>query len=149
MKQVTVRFPEVGYERLVRLCTRYGVTIRGVFEAATLISLEDEVDPVRHDGQVSIWEVAARLERSPEYRQARRHRITTAMDDDVLARLRHSCDRFGVSQNAALALVVLPWPEDCSEAGVAYRRENLQRIIERARQLDFSHRTRATVSASV
>lgn len=141
MKQVTLRFPEVGYERLLRLCGRYGVTIRGTFEAAAMISLEDEIDPERHDEQVAMWAVARRLEASEAFRAVPRHKLVIAMDDEVHLRLQDACRRFGVSQNAALGLVVVPWPEESPEACVDYRRANLQRIIERARRLDFLRRS--------
>lgn len=141
MRQVTLRFPEVGYERLLRMCARYGVSIRAIFEAAAMISLEDESDPDRHDPQVAIWAVARRLEASEAFRAAPRHKIVVAMDDDLHRRLQEACARFGVSQNAALGLVVLPWPEESPKGSVEYRRGNLSRIVERARRLDFLRRS--------
>lgn len=64
MKQVTVRIPDIGHERLLRLCGRYGVSGQAVFEAALAISLEDELDPDRTEMQVAIWGVARDLEES-------------------------------------------------------------------------------------
>lgn len=140
MRQITLRFPEVGYARLLRLCGRYGVSIRAIFESATIISLEDEHDPERHDPQVAMWDVARRLEASEAFRTAPRHKLVIRMDDHVFADFQTTCQRFGVSQNAALALVVMPWPEESPEDCLRYRRENLSRIVEQARLLDFVRR---------
>lgn len=139
-KQITLRFPEVGYERLLRLCERYGVTIRGLFEAATLVSLEDEADPARRDGQLAIWDVARCLEASDAFRVAPRHKIVVTMDKDIFERLKAACRRFGVSQNAALALVVMPWPTESPPECVEHRRQNISRIVDQARRLDFGRR---------
>lgn len=138
--QITLRFPEVGYERLMRLCERHGVTIRAFFEATTLVALEDEADPERHDAQVAMWGVARLLEASEAFRAAPRHKQVVTMDQDVFVRFQGACRRFGVSQNAALGLVVMPWPEKTPAECIEYRRNNLHRIVERARRLDFLRR---------
>lgn len=133
--------PEVGYQRLACLSERYGVTFRGVFEAATVISFEDEFDPGRRDMQLAIWRVAGRLERSPEFRRGPKRKVIARLCDGLADRLADGCRRHGVSQNAALSLIVMPWPEEDTEMFRRYRRDNLERIIRRAREIDFRHRS--------
>lgn len=141
MRQITLRFPAVGTRHLQVLCLRHGITIRGLFEAATMISLEDELDPDRSEMQVALWGVARLLERSEAYRTKERDRIVIYFRKSLADQLRESCERFGVSQNAALALVVLPWPEGAgTDIPQEYRRQTLERIVERARYLDFTRR---------
>lgn len=141
VKQITLRLPEVGYQRLKMLSERYGVSFRGIFEAATTISIQDEADPVRRESQLEIWRVAVRLDQSPEFRRGPRRKIIARLDDDLAAALAASCCRHGVSQNAALGLVVMPWPAEDTETFHRYRAANLDRIIRLARDLDFRHRT--------
>lgn len=150
MKQVTVRIPEIGRERLLRLCGRYGVSAQALFEAAVNISLEDELDPDRTDEQQAIWAIAARLEKSGAiWGGQERQKMAIRMDDCLFGRFSDACQRFGVSANAALALVVMPWPEEHYEVSVRYRTENLHRIIERARQIDFVRRNRRLTGPAV
>lgn len=141
VKQVTLRLPEIGYERLVCLSQRYGVSFRGIFEAATTISMRDEVDPDRREMQLSIWAVAKRLEDSPEFRQEPRRKIIARLSDDLAEALAESCARFGVSQNAALGLIIMPWPAEDTETFRAYRAANIDRIVNLAREFDFRRRT--------
>jgi len=143
VKQVTLRLPEIGYRRLVSLSQRYGVSFRGIFEAATTISIADETDPERRDMQLEIWQVAKRLEDSPEFRAGPRRKVIARLDDTLAAALAESCERFGVSQNAALGLIVMPWPAEDTETFHRYRAVNIDRIIELARELDFRRRTMA------
>lgn len=140
VKQVTLRLPEIGYQRLTCLSRRYGLSFRSIFEAATTISMRDEADPERRDAQLAIWAVAKRLEESPGFRQEPRRKIIARLDDDLAAALAESCARFGVSQNAALGLVIMPWPAEDTETFRAYRAANLDRIINLARELDFRRR---------
>lgn len=143
MKSVTLRIPEVGRRRLEMLCRSHGVTQQGLFEAATIIALEDELDPDHTEVQVAIWRMARRLEESGALWGGKdRHRLAIMMDDCLFARLEDACQRFGVSRNAALGLVVMPPPEEDVEVAERYRVENLHRIIERARALDFERRLR-------
>jgi hypothetical protein len=138
---ITLRFPEVGRQRLLTLCARFGVSQQAVFEAATLIALEDELDPDHTDEQVAIWRIARRLEQSGAmWGGLERHRLAIRMDDDAAARLEDACQRFGVSKNAALGLVVMPPPSEDWEVAERYRDENLHRIVERARRIDFNRR---------
>lgn len=141
MKTVTLRIPKVGRDRLFKLCRTHGVTMQGMFEAATLIALEDELDPDHTDTQVAIWQIARLLEESGAlWGGSERHRLSIKMDDCTFAQLQEACRRFGVSHNGALGLVVMPWPEEHEEVSAQYRAENLHRIIDRARQLDFDRR---------
>jgi len=141
VKQVTLRLPEVAYQRLVYLSQHFGVTFRGVFEAAASISFQDEFDPERREMQLEIWRVAKRLEESPQFRQGPRRKIIARLDDELAATLAASCERHRVSQNAALGLVVMPWPEEDTETFRLYRATNLERIIRLARDLDFRRRS--------
>lgn len=141
VKQITLRVPEIGYQRLRCLSQRFGVTCRGIFEAATIISLEDELDPERCEVQLEIWQVAKRLEESAEFRQEPRHKIIARLDDTLAATLAESCTRHGVSQNAALGLIIMPWPEEDTDTFHRYRSANLDRIIRLARDLDFRRRS--------
>ena len=140
VKQVTLRLPEVGYQRLKMLSERYGISFRGIFEAATTISIQDEFDPKRRDLQLEIWKIAARLERSPEFRQGPRRKVIARLDDALGEALAESCARHGVSQNAALGLIVMPWPAEDSETFHQHRQANIERIIRLARDLDFRRR---------
>lgn len=143
VKQVTLRIPEVGHQRLLKLCRTCGVSKQAIFEAATQIALEDERDPERTDVQVAIWGIARRLENDGAlWGGKNRRRLSIAMEDDLFARLEAACDRFGVSRNAALGLVVMPPPEEDWEVARRYRDENLHRIVERARRIDFERRLR-------
>lgn len=143
MKQVTLRIPLTGHERLLKLCRSHGVSKQGVFEAATQIALEDELDPDHTETQVAIWQVARRLEESGALWGGKdRQRLSVNLDDCMFARLADACRRFGVSHNGALSLVVMPWPEEDFEVSARYRAENLHRIIGRARELDFERRLR-------
>lgn len=140
MRQFTLRFPQEGYDRLVKLCSREGVGIRALFEAATMIALEDEQDE-HHDMQVAIWGIARDLAQSDVYLYAPRvHRLAIKFEDELLAQFQCACRRFGVTQNAALALVVMPWPESGKQIPADYCRDNLRRILERARHLAFTRR---------
>lgn len=149
MKQVTLRFPEVGFDRLMRLCERHGLSIRALFEAATLVALEDEADPERHQSQVNMWSVVARLQASEAFRAVPRHKLVVAMDDDIFEAFHAACERFGVSQNAALGLVVMPWPEETPQECIDYRRGNVARIVERARRLEFLRKRGISSDASL
>jgi hypothetical protein len=141
MKQVTLRLPDAGHQRLLKLCRDHGVSKQAVFEAATLTALEDELDPDHTDTQVAIWRIAARLEQSGALWGGRdRRRLAIRMDDCLFASLEDACRRYGVSRNAALGLVVMPWPDEDWEVSVRYRAENLHRIVERARRIDFERR---------
>lgn len=134
----------VGYERLLKLCRTHGVSQQGIFEAATQIALEDELDPDHTAEQVAIWDIARRLQQSGAlWGGAERHRLAIKMDDCTFERLADACRRFRVSHNAALALVVMPWPDEDYAVSIRYRIENLHRIVARARQLDFDRRLRA------
>lgn len=135
-----MRLSDVGYGNLARLGEKFGVSIRGVFEAATTICLEDEEDPERHAATVKLWDVARRLDRAQPFRRGERRRVMFFMEDELFAGFQAACRRFGVSQNAALSLVVTPWPEEDTTDFHRYRTENLHRIIERARRLDFLRR---------
>lgn len=143
VKQITLRLPEIGYRRLVSLSQRYGITFRGIFEAATTISIADEVDPERRDTQLEIWRVAKRLEDSPEFRAGPRRKVIARLDDSLAAALAESCERHGVSRNAALGLVVMPWPAEDTDTFHRYRAGNIDRIVNLARDLDFHRRTMA------
>lgn len=136
MKQVTLRFPKVGYERLQRMCVRYGISIRSVFEASALAALEDEQDPERHDLQIMMWDTVAILEASEAFRAQPRHTLVITLEDDLHARVQDACRRFGVSINAAFALVVVPWPLESPPKCVEFRTNNIHRIVDRARRLD-------------
>lgn len=143
MKEVTLRIPEIGRRRLLKLCRTYGISRQGLFEAATRTALEDELDPDHTDDQVAIWHIARRLEQSGAlWGGQERHRLAIKMDDCLFASLEDACRRFGVSHNAALGLVVMPWPDEDYEVSVRYRAENLHRIVGRARQIDFDRRLR-------
>jgi len=144
VKQVTLRLPEIGYRRLAELSQRYGVTYRGIFEAAATISFRDENDPERRDMQLEIWKVAERLQASPAFRAEPRRKIIARICDHLADQLAEACERHGVSRNAALGLVVMPWPEEDTETFHRYRAENLHRIIDLARELDFQHRMQGT-----
>lgn len=150
MKQVTVRIPDIGHERLRRLCGRYGVSGQAVFEAALAISLEDELDPDRSEGQLAIWAVARDLEGSGAlWGGPARKKLAIRMEDCLFARFDDACKRFGVSHNAALALVVMPWPAGHAEVSERYRAENLHRIVDRAREIDFVRRNRRLTGPAV
>lgn len=136
MKQVTLRFPQVGYERLRRMCDRYGITIRAAFEASALLALEDEQDPERHDLQIMMWDTVAILEASEEFRVPPLHTLVITLEDDLHAQAQDACRRFGVSLNAAFALVVMPWPLESPPECVEFRTGNVRRIVHRARRLD-------------
>lgn len=141
MKSVTLRIPEVGHDRLLNLCRTHGLSKQALFEAATMIALEDELDPDHAETQVAIWHIARRLEESGAlWGGAERRRLAIKMDDSLFASLKDACRRYGVSHNAALGLVVMPWPEEYREVSVAYRAENLHRIVDRARRIDFERR---------
>lgn len=143
MKEITLRIPEPGHERLLKLCRDHGVSKQALFEAASMTALEDELDPDHTDVQVAIWHIAQRLERSGAlWGGKERRKLAIRMEDCLFASLQDACRRFGVSHNAALALVVMPWPEEDYEVSVRYRAENLHRIVSRARQIDFDRRTR-------
>lgn len=126
---------------LVNISQRYGVTFRGIFEAAATISFHDEFDPTRRETQLELWRVAARLEQSEAFRAEPRRKVIARLCDDLADKLADGCRRHGVSQNAALGLIVMPWPEEDTETFHQYRRENISRIIELARELDFQHRS--------
>lgn len=132
--------PEVGYERLVTLSQRYGVTFRGIFEAAATIAFADEADPERHEAQLEIWAVAKRLEASAEFRAEPRRKVIARLCDGIAEQLADACRRFDVSQNATLCLITMPWPEEDTETFHKYRRRNLDRIVALARDLDWQHR---------
>lgn len=150
MKEVTIRIPEVGHERLLKLCLTYGISKQALFEAATRTALEDELDPDHTDDQVAIWHIARRLEQSGALWGGRkRRRLAIKMDDCLFASLEDACRRFDVSHNGALGLVVMPWPEEDYEVSVRYRTENLHRIVSRARQIDFERRTNRLTSPPV
>lgn len=140
MKQVTLRLPEAGYRNLLTLSERYGVSFRAIFEAAATISFLDEFDPERRPTQLKLWTVAGRLEKSPEFRHGPRRKIIARMDDNLAAQLADACRRHGVSQNGALGLVVMPWPEADTDTFRHYRAGNLNRIVSLARKLDFQRR---------
>lgn len=142
MKQITLRIPEAGYTRLVDLSEKFGVSFRAIFEAATTISMADEYDPARRAMQLKLWGVARRLQDSPEFRAEPRRKVIARMDDCLAAQLADSCSRFGVTQNAALGLVVMPWPPGDHGVFRKYRSANLHRIIDLARQLDSAQRRR-------
>lgn len=148
VRSVTLRIPEVGHARLLKLCREHGVSKQGLFEAATIIALEDELDPDHTEIQVAIWAMARRLEETGAlWGGPERRRLAIMMDDCLFARLEDACQRFGVSRNAALGLVVMPPPPEHLEVAERYRAENLHRIIERARHLDFERRlTRWTLT---
>ena len=146
VRQITVRFPEIGYQRLSALCVRHGVSIRGLFEAAAAVAFDDEAYPERREAQLRIWEVIRLLEASAAYREGPRHRISVEMDAQLADRFQADCFRFGVSMNAAFAGVVMPWPEDSGDDWRTYRRQNIHRVIERARQLDFTRRARSPLT---
>jgi hypothetical protein len=132
------------------LCAHYGVSKQATFEAATRIALEDEVDPDHTEVQVASWQVARRLEESGAvWGGSDRKRLAIKMDDDLFESLNEACARFGVSHNAALALVVMPWPEEDAEVSERYRTENLHRIVRRARTIDFERRTNRLTQATV
>lgn len=141
MKQVTLRLPQVAYERLLSMSQRYGVTFRGIFEAAATISFQDEHDPVRRETQLELWRVAGRLERSEAFRAEPRRKVIARLCDDLADKLADACRRHGVSQNAALGLIAMPWPEEDTETFHRYREENIARIIDLARELDFQRRS--------
>jgi hypothetical protein len=67
--------------------------------------------------------------------------IVARLDDALAEKLDRACERHGVSRQAALALVVMPWPEEDTETFHCYRAKNLDRIINLARELDFQRRT--------
>jgi hypothetical protein len=140
VKQVTLRLPDVGYQNLVGLSRKYGVSFRAIFEAVTIVAFDDEGDPERRAGQLELWAVARRLEASPNFRAEPRRKIIARLDDALAAQLAAACKRFGVSQNAALGLVVMPWPEEDSEAFRRHRAANMDRIVALARALDFGRR---------
>lgn len=143
MKEVTLRIPESGHERLLKLCRDHGISKQGLFEASAMIALEDELDPDHTDDQVAIWHIARRLEQSGALWGGReRRRLAIRMDDCLFASFQDACRRFGVSHNAALCLVVMRWPDEDYEVSVRYRTENLHRIVSLARQIDFERRNR-------
>lgn len=143
MKEVTLRIPESGHKRLLKLCRDHGISRQGLFEAAARIALEDELDPDHTDDQVAIWHIARRVEQSGALWGGReRRRLAIRMDDCLFASLQDACRRFGVSHNAALGLVVMRWPDEDYDVSVRYRTENLHRIVSLARQIDFERRTR-------
>jgi hypothetical protein len=144
VRTVTLRIPTSGHDRLRKLCRDHGVSQQGLFEAATIIALEDELDPDHTDVQVAIWQIARRLEQSGAlWGGKRRHRLAIRMDDCLFARLEDACRRYGVSHNGALGLVVMQWPDEDFEVSMRYRVENLHRIVDRARQIDFERRLKA------
>lgn len=140
MKQVTLRMPEAGYHRLVLLSQRYGITFRGIFEAAATISFADVKDPERRESMLKIWDVARKLDQSPEFRAGPRRKVIARLCDSIAEQLADECQRFGVSQNATLCLITTPWPDEDTEAFHEYRRRNIHRIVELARELDWQHR---------
>jgi hypothetical protein len=143
MKQVTVRMPLVGHERLARFCNQYGLSARGTFEASTIVTLTDEADPDRRHLALGLWEVARRLAASDVFARGLRSqypRVVVRIDRDLHARFLAGCRRHGVSQNAGYALVVMPWPKDTPADIVAYKRTVTPRIVEIARTLDAERR---------
>lgn len=147
MKTVTLRIPEASYRRLVGICRLYGVTMRGVFEATTVVCMKDMEDPARRDDTIQLWEAARALEESSAFRQQPIRRVNAKFDDDELVkRFAATCRQFGVSQNAALGLAVTaPWPVPDTEHYRRSRQENWRRIIELAREMEFARRPYAEV----
>jgi hypothetical protein len=143
VREITLRIPEVGHERLVKLCRVHGVTKQALFEGAAHIALEDELDPDHTEDQVAIWRIARRLEETGAlWGGKERRRLSIKMEDCLFASFEDACRRFGVSHNAALGLVVMPWPDEHYEVSVRYRAENLHRMVDRAREIDFARRSR-------
>lgn len=143
MKEITLRIPEPGHERLLKLCRDHGISKQALFEGAAHIALEDELDPDHTDVQVAIWRIARHLEETGALWGGKaRRRLSIKMPNCLFANFEDACRRFGVSHNAALGLVVMPWPDEHYDVSVRYRVENLHRIVDRARQIDFDRRSR-------
>lgn len=141
-----MRLPEASYRNLVELCRRHGLTMRGVFEATTLICIEDLLDPARREWTELLWEAARALDGSDAFRRPPRRRVNAKLDDDVAALLTATCECYGVSQNAALGLITtVPWPISEPPGFDVFRRENWHRIVELAREREFARRPYAGV----
>lgn len=119
--------------------------MRGVYEATIILTSRDLDDPQRRAQTVRIWETAHRLEESEMFRRPPRRRINAKLDDHVAEMLAEKCRQFGVTQDAALGLITTPWPTQDEPEYRRYRRENLDRIVELARQLEFTRRPYAVV----
>lgn len=135
--------PRIGHERLYRFCDRYGLSVRATFEAATIVTLNDETDPAGAPLVAGMWEVARRLAASEAFTVGMRSqypKLGVRIDRTLHARFVVACRREGLSQNASYALVVMPWPEDTPAEIVAYKRTVTPRIVEIARALDAERR---------
>jgi hypothetical protein len=144
MKQVTVRMPRIGHERLYQFCNRYGLSVRATFEAATIVTLNDETDPAAADLVAGMWEVARRLAASEVFTAGMRSqypKLVVRIDRTLHARFVAACQREGLTQNASYALVVMPWPEDTPAEIVAYKQTVTPRIVEIAQALDAERRS--------
>lgn len=131
MKQVTLRLPVAGHERLLQMSERYGVSFRAIFEAAIIIGRDRAGDPQME----AMWESARRLEESAEFRTGPRRKIIARLDDDLALWLAEECRRRGVSQNATFGLLVL------RDGGLVPTAEEVRRLFELARHLDFKRRS--------
>lgn len=139
VKTITLRLPEASYNNLVLLCQKHNVTMRGIFEATTIICCRDLEDPLRREWTLLLWDAARALDESEELRRPPRRRVNAKLDDEVASMLAAACVKFGVSQNAALGLVTTkPWP--IAEPPVGFRSENWARIVELARVREFARR---------
>lgn len=140
MKTVTLRIPEASYARLIGLCRQHGLTCRGIYEATTLISIRDLEDPDRREQTLMLWEAARALDESDSFRAGPRKRVNAKMDDDIADLLAKTCAKFGVTQNAALALITTHWPMAEPLGFREFRHENWSRVVELAREREFARR---------
>lgn len=123
----------------MRLSAKHGVSIRGWFEACTIVALGAEDDLTRRDLIVEVWAAARRLEASDAYRSRPQRRFHVDLGDELAAALAAACQRHGVSMNAALAVTVMGTKEP---AVIAYMAEVHTTTLLLARRLDRYRRSR-------
>lgn len=137
--QITLRVSAETEQRLVRFCEHHGVSRRAAFEAVTTVALVDEEDPTRRHWILEMWALARRLD-DPAFRSDTRSKVIARMSPELAAQFKEACQVHGVSQNAALTMLVAPWPRDDTPIFTQHRAEILDRVVGLARHLDHERR---------
>ena len=139
MPQVSLRLPEVGYQRLRRLALKYDLTYQAIFEANAhvYLNLPDTIPAV-----AATWREARRLQNSPDWLCVpRQRRVNVNLDDELFLLAQLACERHQVTQNVAFGLVVMPWCDDADPAALAYcRYVAFPLMIAKARELSRGRR---------
>lgn len=136
VKRLTLRLPELGYERLRALVERHQVSAQAIYRAGTCVHLEaqHDSDAAIRQATIDTWAVAREIVAGADWAgQPRRRRVSVDMPAELFEAIADACRRHRVSQNGAFALVVMPWPADIPDHVRRVRRVLLERIVELAR----------------